>query len=130
VNPEAEGTTYPPVSFTVDPERVAAFRSVFGQTEGVPATFATVLEFAIFPLAIDDDRLGLDFAHSVHGSQAYVHHRPMREGETLTATLHVESVKHKGGNGFLMLRTEITDERGDPVCTGHSSLIEREGGAT
>jgi acyl dehydratase len=129
VNPAAEGTTYPPVSFTLDPARVAAFRAIFGQTDGLPATFATVLEFAIFPLAIADPRLGLDFSRSVHGSQAYVHHRPMREGETLTATLRVESVKQKGGTGFLMLVTEITDENGDPVCTGHSSLIEREDGA-
>ncbi len=129
MDPGAEGITYPSVPFTVDPERVAAFRAVFGQSQGVPATFATAAEFAILPLAIGDPRLGLDFSRVVHGSQAYEHHRPMREGETLTATLRVESAKQKGGDRFLMLVTEITDVNGEPVCTGRSSLIERGEGA-
>jgi acyl dehydratase len=126
VNPDAEGLTYPPVPFRVDPERVAAFRAVFGQAAGVPPTFATAAEFMVFPLAIGDPRLGLDFSRAVHGSQAYEHHRLMREGETLFVTLQVESVRHKGGTGFLTLLTQITDGDGALVCTGRSSLVERE----
>lgn len=128
MDPAAEGVTYPPVRFLVDPRRVASFRAVLGQTDGgVPPTFATAVEFAVLPLAIDDPRLGLDFSRVVHGSQTYEHHRPMREGETLSVTLRIESVKLKGATGFLTLRTEITDGDGDPVCTGRSSLIERAG---
>jgi acyl dehydratase len=129
VNPAAEGTTYPPAPFVVDPVRVAAFRNVFGQTHGVPPTFATAAEFATMPSVIEDPNLGLDFTRVIHGSQGYRHHRPMREGETLTATTRIESIRRKGTNGFLILVTEIADEDGRPVCTARSSLIERGGAA-
>ena len=48
MNPAAEGTTYPAVPFTIEPSRVAAFRTLFGIDEGVPPTFVTVAEFAAF----------------------------------------------------------------------------------
>src|SRR5439155_964889 len=54
MNPAAEGTTYPAVPFTVEPSRVAAFRALFGISEGVPPTFVTAAEFAAFPHAGGD----------------------------------------------------------------------------
>ena len=69
MNPAAEGTTYPAVSFVVEPSRVAAFRSLFGISEGVPPTFVTAAEFAAFPQIVADRHLDLDFSRVVHGSQ-------------------------------------------------------------
>ena len=45
--------------FSVDPERVAAFRAVFDEVTGVPATFATVTEFTVIPDIVADPELGL-----------------------------------------------------------------------
>ncbi len=125
MNPAAEGTVYPAVRFEVSEAAVAAFRTVFGQADGVPPTFATVAEFLAFPQAIGDPALDLDFTRVLHGSQEYLHHRPMREGEVLSATVRIESARVRAGNGFVSLVTEITDEAGLPVCTAKASLVER-----
>ena len=45
MNTAAVGKVYPDVPFAVDPERVRAFRAVFDEPRGVPATFATAAEF-------------------------------------------------------------------------------------
>ena len=54
MNPSAAGKTYPATMFTVDPHRVDAFRHIFEEAEGVPATFATVAEFGVMPQIVAD----------------------------------------------------------------------------
>jgi acyl dehydratase len=125
MNPAAEGTVYADVAFTVDPDRVAAFRQVFGQVEGVPPTFLTAAEFTVFPHVIGDPALGLDFTKVVHGSQDYVYERPLREGETLTVRARIDSVKTKGTTGFLTVVMEMLDAEGALVCTARSQMVER-----
>lgn len=125
MDPAAEGTVYPDVSFTVDAERVGAFREIFGQHEGVPPTFATTAEFAVYPLVIGDPRLDLDFSRVVHGSQAYEYRRPLREGEVLTVRTRIESARVRSATGFLTIAIDLVDAQGDLVATARSQLIER-----
>ena len=122
---EAEGIEYAPVSFTVDPERVAAFAEVFGLGSGVPPTFLTVAEFAVFATMIADPRLGLDFAHVVHGTQEYEFGRPLREGEDLEVHARIESAKVRGGVGFLTVAMQIREPGGPLVATARSTMVER-----
>lgn len=129
MNPNAEGTVYPDVPFVVDPARVAAFREVFGQTEGVPPTFPTAAEFAVFPQVIRDPALGLDFTRVTHGSQEYAYERPLVAGETLTVRARIESVKTKGASGFLTVRMDLLDAGGTLVCTARSQMVERSADA-
>jgi acyl dehydratase len=126
MNVGAEGTVYPDVVFVVDPERVAAFRRVFGLRAGVPPTFVTAAEFAAFPQVLHDPNLGLDFSRVVHSSQEYAFERPLREGETLTVRARIASIKTKGGTGFLTVEMELLDEGGALVCTARSQMVERE----
>ncbi|MGE5225718.1 MAG: MaoC family dehydratase N-terminal domain-containing protein [Planctomycetaceae bacterium] len=125
MNPEAEGTVYPEVAFVVEPERVAAFRAVFGQDEGVPPTFLTAAEFAVLPRVIADPRLGLDFTRVLHATQEYVYERPVRVGETLTVRARIDGVKRKGINGFLTVVMEFLDDDGALVATARSVMVER-----
>ena len=125
MNPAAEGTVYPDVSFVVDPARAAAFRELFGRSEGVPPTFVTAAEFAVFPQVVGDPNLGLDFTRVVHGSQDYAYERPLREGETLAVRARVDSIRTKGTNGFLTIVMELFDADGALVCTARSQMIER-----
>jgi acyl dehydratase len=129
VNPGAEGTVYPPVTFVVDPDRVAAFRAVFGQVEGVPPTFLTAAEFAVFPPILGDPRLELDFSRVLHGSQEYDHVRPIREGETLTVNARIEAIRAKGENAFMSVVMEMVDAEGATVAVARSTMIERGDGA-
>jgi hypothetical protein len=125
VNPHAQGTLYDPVRVRVDPGRVAAFRRIFRQDEGVPPTYATAVEFLVFPQVIADPRLGLDFTRVVHASQGYVLHRPLREGEELTVTARIDAVRVKGVQGFLTVVMEMVGEDGELACEARSTMIER-----
>lgn len=125
VNPEAEGTTYPDVEFVVDPERVRAFRAVFGQTEGVPPTFLTAAEFSVLPGVVSDQALGLDFSRVLHGGQSYELVRPLREGETLAVRARIDSVRIRAGTGFVVIAMDLFDEAGDEVAHTRSTMVER-----
>jgi len=125
MNPAAAGKTYPATTFTVDPQRVAAFREIFEESEGVPATFVTVAEFAIMPQIVADQELGLDFSHVLHGNQEYEFRRPLQESETLQVRCRLGSIRALGRNALLVLVTELFEPGGEIVCTARSTLIER-----
>jgi len=127
MNPAAEGKVYPDVRFNVDPARVAAFRSVFdlGPGSGVPPTFVTVAEFAVFPTIFDDPALGLDFAHVLHANQDYAYERPLREGEELVVRARIYSIRQRAGTTFMTVVTDMLDSAGDVVVTARSTMIER-----
>lgn len=125
MNAATQGKVYPTVRVEVTPERVADFRAVFGQRRGVPPTFATTVEFMAFAQVAADPELALDFTHVVHGGQEFAHHRAMREGEILDATIRIDSIRVKGTNGFLVVVTDMVDASGEMVCTATSTMVER-----
>jgi acyl dehydratase len=125
VDPAAEGTIYPDVAFTVDPERVRAFRAVLGIDDGVPPTFLTAAEFTVVPTIVADPRLAVDFSRVVHGSQEYAFERPLREGEQLTIRAKLESVRVRSGTGFVTIAIELFDTDDALVATCRSSMVER-----
>jgi len=129
MDPGAEGIIYPPAGFTVDPARVRAFADVFAQGPGIPPTFPTVAEFTVFPAVIGDPRLGIDFSRVVHGSQEYTYQRPLRAGEELLVHARIESVRVRGGTGFLTVVMELREPGGALVATARSLMIERGAGA-
>jgi acyl dehydratase len=128
MNPDAEGTVYPAVDIVVDPERVAAFRDLFGIDDGVPPTFVTAAEFAALPQVLADPGLGLDFTRVVHGSQEYAYRRPLREGERIGVRARIDSIRHKGDTGFLVIAMDLVDADGEVVCTARSQMLERGAG--
>jgi hypothetical protein len=125
VNPHLQGKSYPDTVFLVEPERVAEFRRVFGQFEGVPPTFLAAAEFAVMPMVIDDPELELDFPRVLHGSQEYELERPVREGEALTVRARLESIKVREATGFLVIAMDVVDEAGELVARTRSTMIER-----
>lgn len=125
MNQSVAGKVYPETTFTVDPRRVEAFRTVFEEPSGVPATFATAAEFAVMPQIVGDPELSLDFARVLHGNQEYAFGRPLEEGETLTARSRIDSIRVLGGNGFLTIVTELVGADGEVACTARSTMIER-----
>ena len=92
LNEALQGKAYAPVTFEVEARRVAGFASAVGQLgEGVPPTFATVLEHAAgMENVIADTELGLDLSKVLHGEQEYEWMRPMRVGETVSFSTTVE----------------------------------------
>ena len=126
VNPAAQGKTYPDVVFGVEPQRVAAFRAVFGERgDAVPPTFLTAAEFSVFPRIVGDPELGLDFTRVVHAEEEYEWRRPLAVGETLTARGRIAQIREKGGHGFLTIETELLDPAGHLVASARATMIER-----
>jgi hypothetical protein len=128
MNPDAQGTVYPAVEFVVEPQRVAAFRRVFGQAAGVPPTFLTAAEFTAFPAVLGDPNLGLDFSRVLHATQEYEYQRPLREGETLSVVARIGSIRRKGDNALLTIVMEVFGDDGALVATATSVMIERAAG--
>jgi hypothetical protein len=130
LNLALEGKTYPELSFIVDPDRVAMFRAAVGEgrEDVVPPTFVTAAEFEQFPQIIGDPELGLDFTRVVHGEQEYEWFRPLVLGERLTSRSRLAQIRHKAGNGFLTIETELIGTDGEAVVTARSTMIERGGG--
>ena len=126
VNPAAEGKTYDQVAFEISEERVRVFQELFGGPPGVPPTFLTAAEFTVFPQVIGDPELGLDFTRVVHGTQEYVFHRPLRIGETLRVQPRIASIRHKGGNGFMVIETQMRGVDDRVAAVARSTMIERE----
>jgi acyl dehydratase len=125
MKPSASGKTYPDVAFRVDPQRVAAFRELFGLPEGLPPTFVTAAEFAVFPTIVSDPDLALDLTRVVHGSQEYLFHRQLVVGETVAVRARIESIRLRAGNAFMTILTELVGTDGDVAVTARSVMIER-----
>jgi acyl dehydratase len=126
VNQAAEGKTYDPVTFDVDPARVRAFSDLFGGPSGVPPIFLTAAEFVVFPQVIGDPELALDFRKVVHGSQEYEFRRPLHLGETLTIQARIASIRQRGDNGFLVVEMRVNGADGETVAIALSTMIERD----
>ena len=92
----------------------------------MPPTFLTAAEFTVFPQVIGDPELGLDFTRVVHGTQEYVFHRPLRIGETLMVQPRIASIRHKGGNGFMVIETQMRGVDDRVAAVARSTMIERE----
>ena len=90
-----------------------------------PPTFAIVVISDAQDALLLDPALGLDFSRVVHREQRFVHHRPIRAGDVLRSTVHVDGVRALAGNDVLTVRTEVTDAEGAAVCTAVGTLVAR-----
>ena len=61
----------------------------------------------------------------VHGEQRFAYQRPVVDGDVLTATLTVSSVRSIGGNDVIATTSEITDADDRLVCIANATLVHR-----
>jgi acyl dehydratase len=91
-----------------------------------PPTFLTTIGMSMAGASpISDPELGLDYSRVVHGEQRFVHHRPVRPGDTLTATTTIEDIRDAGSNELLKMRMDITTTDGELVCEAHNLVVSR-----
>ena len=90
-----------------------------------PPTFLTVLGFRLGVGPIADPDLGLNYALVVHGEQRYVHHRPVRAGDVLTASTAVEDIRDAGKNELMLVRQEIRTTEGESIATAYNTIVSR-----
>jgi acyl dehydratase len=143
VNPDIENKVFPPAPvYEVGREKIREFAEAIGSTDRVhfdpqaarelghpdviaPVTFSVVVaqraEFAV----VQDPESGIDFSRVVHGEMRFVHHRPIRAGDRLVATPHVDRARRAGGHWMVTTRVDIGTEEQEPVSTVYSTIVVR-----
>ena len=123
------GRTFPPTEpYTVSREKVLEFaRATGSEFDGTtaPATFPIVVAFGAMTALMEDPEVGIALHRVVHGDQRFTYTRPVVVGDRLAATLTVDTLRQIGGADIIGTRSEITDERGEPVCTAFATLVHR-----
>ena len=143
LDPSYAGHAYPPaLPYLVGREKIREFALAVGAAHPAyldpeaaralgypdviaPPTFATVITMRAGAQVTFDPALGLDYSRVVHGEQRFVHTRPIRAGDVLVTTVHIDNIRQAAGNDMLYTRAEVTTEAGEPVCTAYSTLVAR-----
>ena len=126
------GATLPEQTYTVTRERLAEFATATGSTYdggAAPATFPIVVAFGAMTALMEDPSVGISLHRVVHGEQRFAYTRPVVEGDALTATLTVDSLRQISGADIIGTRSEVTDADGRHVCTAFATLMHRGEGA-
>jgi acyl dehydratase len=141
-NVGAIGKRYAPTTYAVGREKIIEFALATGETEPLhldvgaaraagyadvvaPPMFAVVYQNRAVVQALFDPELAIDFAHLVHGEQAFSWERMAVAGDELTTTLTVDDISERMGMGFYAFATESLNQRGKVVCTGLWTNIVR-----
>ena len=133
VDESLAGRTFPPTEpYTVSRERILEFARATGSTydeAAAPATFPIVVAFGAMTALMEDPSVGISLHRVVHAEQRFAYTRPVVEGDALTATLTVDSLRQIGGADIIGTRSEVTDADGQHVCTAFATLMHRGEGA-
>lgn len=122
------GRVYPPVTFQIEPERVAAFARAIGAdpAAGVPPTFAAVYSLgATAPQLFGDPDAAVDFARLLHAEQEFTWVRRPQPGEAVISQGHVASDVSRRGMRFVSFETDTTDDAGEPLCRSTALFVIR-----
>jgi acyl dehydratase len=133
VDASLAGRTFPPTEpYVVTRERLGEFARATGSTYdggAAPATFPIVVAFGAMTALMEDPSVGISLHRVVHGEQRFAYTRPVVEGDALTATLTVDSLRQISGADIIGTRSEVTDADGQHVCTAFATLMHRGEGA-
>ena len=127
VDPSIVGRTFPPTRpYAVTAEALRTFAAATGGAwDGGPAptTFPIVTAFEAMNAFLEAEQVQLH--RIVHGEQRFAYERPVVEGDVLTATLTVSSLRQIGGNDVIGTTSEVRDADGALVCTAGATLVHR-----
>lgn len=90
-----------------------------------PPTFAIVVTWSSQTALLHDPQLGLDYSKVVHREQSFQMHRPIRAGDRLVSTVHVEDIRTLAGNDVLTTRFEVGTDGGEPVLIARAVIVAR-----
>ncbi len=122
------GREFPPTQpRSVTAAEVGAFASAIGLAPDgpVPPTYPIVIAFDAMNAFLAAERI--DLFRIVHGEQRFAYERPIRLGDTLTATLTVASLRRLGGADVIGTSSAVHDADGSLVCTAKSTLVHTAG---
>src|SRR3954463_7667905 len=136
------GKTYPATLYAVGREKIKEYAHAVGETNPLhldpeaaraagyadvvaPPMFAVVYSGPALAQGLFDPEVGIDFAHLLHGGQAFAWGPLVQAGDEIATELEVASIDERGGVGFYVFETRSTNGRGERVCTGTWTNIVR-----
>ena len=142
LNAEAIGKRYEPTTYAIGREKIVEYALAVGESDPLhldvaaaraaghadvvaPPMFAVVYQHRSVLHAMFDPELAIDFAHLVHGEQAFRWERLAIAGDELTTTLTVSDISERMGMSFFAFATESLNQRGETVCAGLWTNIVR-----
>ncbi|MFJ3880397.1 MaoC family dehydratase N-terminal domain-containing protein [Streptomyces sp. NPDC090077] len=70
--------------------------------------------------------LGLASAHLVHADQRIVQLRPVRAGDRLAVTAHLDAVGRLRDSDVLRMRAEVRDEAGEQIAETRMTVVAKD----
>jgi acyl dehydratase len=139
---EKVGKVYAPVLYAVGREKIREYASAVGETNALhldleaargagypdllaPPMFVVVYSSPAFMGALLDPELEIDFAHLVHGGQAFRWGQPVVAGDEITTTLTFADTSARAGLRFDSFESVSVNQRGETTCVGNWSTIIR-----
>ena len=113
-----------PMHFDADVARAAGYRDVVA-----PLTFIAIPGRQVQLDIFRNFDVGINIARVIHRDQKITFHRAICAGDKLYFDSWLESVVESFGAVISTLRTEITDEHGEPVVTTLVTMFGESAGA-
>jgi acyl dehydratase len=126
------GRSYPPTEpYPVTAVKIAEFAAAIGDHNPAyggdapiaPPTFAAVIAGRAWEALWDDEELGLQLRRIVHGDQRISFRRPLRAGDTVTATLTIDKVRTRGAVDMINSSVLLATVDGEEVGTASSTFL-------
>jgi meromycolic acid (3R)-3-hydroxyacyl-[acyl-carrier protein] dehydratase HadC len=92
-----------------------------------PLTFISIFAVMIQRHFFQHVDVGLEAMQIVQVDQKFVYHKPIKAGDKLHGTMHVESVVERFGADIVVTRNVCHDEHGDMVLEAYTTLMGHEG---
>ncbi|HTH85961.1 (3R)-hydroxyacyl-ACP dehydratase subunit HadC [Mycobacterium sp.] len=92
-----------------------------------PLTFASIFAVMIQTHFFQHVDVGMETMQIVQVDQKFKFHRPIKVGDHLTGTMHVETVDERFGADIVTTRNVCTDINGEVVMEAFTTLMGHEG---
>jgi acyl dehydratase len=92
-----------------------------------PPTFMSIFAVMIQRHFFQHVDVGLETMQIVQVDQKFTFHRPIKVGDALTGTMHIESVVERFGADIVTTRNVCADEDGEIVMEAFTTLMGHEG---
>jgi len=92
-----------------------------------PPTFMSIFAIMIQNHFFQNVDVGLETMQIVQVDQKFLFHRPIKVGDELTGSMHVQSVNQRFGADIVTTRNVLTDVHGDIVMESYTTLMGHEG---